>query len=589
MNNRKKIAFVVIAILFLLSLSSCASNDISQHIWLHSEGWGRGKLIGVTGSTNPTTFEVDQNGNQYFLLTTLDESPRLRLISWNDQTDLNWDVTLVDEYSSIFDPKLIMNDNELKLFWITKKALYFTSTDLSGNIKSSPEIISGDYVVNSYDVVENDDDTISIWFSGDRYDPGVYYLENVDSNPEVVNQTSIRCSVQYDDKGVLNVFWLEYPRGFNDPAIFFTQYISGQYSPDVAPHEVIRLNISPSSVLSGPWMAMEDEEIYILWGIEIRTGMSAGITTTSFVTFHKNNPDSVTSEQILRTPLEYELPYEIMDNGYYAVGERFDMNNAKEYSNTHIRGMYPNDETDPETLIALQVQTKYLYRKERSQIGVMYFNDGLPISYQLISFTSSSSDAPFVMSDNGEVYLTWHEKSGEQGFPVYFATTNQDMQSIFKELQTEDYLSLAKETIFGILSGFVLFPFAAAIMGVAPILWVAISGKLRTGSNPVVVKIMTVTTLLIGVGLFWGTKLALLPQLMDVIPFSFWIPGIPDGTGLLLKYLVPVIILLVSLYFSWSLTYKDRSQSAIYFILIYIAIDAAITMSIYGTLIYNGG
>jgi hypothetical protein len=94
-------------------------------------------------------------------------------------------------------------------------------------------------------------------------------------------------------------------------------------------------------------------------------------------------------------------------------------------------------------------------------------------------------------------------------------------------------------------------------------------------------------TLGLAVFIFWYTKYATLGGVEFFVPFSPWIPHITEAWFLPLQIGVPVLILLVSLLLAWNYTYRRNSESALIFILIYIAIDAALTMALYGMLIYD--
>ena len=87
--------------------------------------------------------------------------------------------------------------------------------------------------------------------------------------------------------------------------------------------------------------------------------------------------------------------------------------------------------------------------------------------------------------------------------------------------------------------------------------------------------------------IFWYTKFATLGNVESFVPFSPWIPHLPAAWALPLQIGVPLLILLVSVFVAWNYTYRRNSESALIFTLIYIAVDAALTMALYGMLIYD--
>jgi hypothetical protein len=75
--------------------------------------------------------------------------------------------------------------------------------------------------------------------------------------------------------------------------------------------------------------------------------------------------------------------------------------------------------------------------------------------------------------------------------------------------------------------------------------------------------------------------------MLAYVPFSAWIPNIPAVLGEILRIGVPFLTLLLSGFIAWHFTYRRGNDSSLYFLLIYIGVDALITTSIYAVLIYG--
>jgi len=81
--------------------------------------------------------------------------------------------------------------------------------------------------------------------------------------------------------------------------------------------------------------------------------------------------------------------------------------------------------------------------------------------------------------------------------------------------------------------------------------------------------------------------MATLPGMMAYVPFSAWLPTIPGTVGMLLRWGVPALTLALSLWTAWYYTFRQGNPSTLYYILIYIGVDALITAAIYGVLFYG--
>ena len=65
--------------------------------------------------------------------------------------------------------------------------------------------------------------------------------------------------------------------------------------------------------------------------------------------------------------------------------------------------------------------------------------NGLPTSYQLLSFTQQASSDPTIISDaDGQLYITWLESGDVSRFDVFYAATTPDLQQAFNPVTVDD-------------------------------------------------------------------------------------------------------------------------------------------------------
>jgi hypothetical protein len=253
---------------------------------------------------------------------------------------------------------------------------------------------------------------------------------------------------------------------------------------------------------------------------------------------------------------------------------------------TVLQDVYTNPVFEDESAVAFRAAVNYYWRRSASQIGLVYMQNGLPSSYQLLSFTQQASTDPTIISDaDGQLYLTWLESGDVSRFDVLFAATAPGIQEAFNPVTTDDVTQLSAATIFGLLTGVLLAPVAAMIWLVAPVITLPLTSIFRRGEQTIRSP-GTIVTLVLAIIIFQGVKFASLPAIADYVPFSAWLP-LPDIVKAPLQIIVPIAIMIGALFTSWHFTYRRSSNSPLFFMLLYIATDTLFTMSIYGVLFYG--
>jgi hypothetical protein len=178
------------------------------------------------------------------------------------------------------------------------------------------------------------------------------------------------------------------------------------------------------------------------------------------------------------------------------------------------------------------------------------------------------------------------EPGGQSGFLAYAGSTAPDVYAALTKVTSADVGRLLAETVFGMLAGAALSPFAGILWLVAPLIVLGITSFLRRDDGRTISR-----GALISLGLalltFWVVKAATLPGFWDYVPFSSWIPFIPGWLGGPLRWGVMIIIAALALWTAWRFTYKRQAHSVLNFMLIYAAVDSVLSMAVYGSIIYG--
>ncbi len=587
---------VAISSLWLLALLLSACSGAPAREWLKAPGWSHGLPVGETRISDPVTMALDDKGGIYlFSITAENKNLQPTVTALNRQAEIVWKRTLAIPLTQPDKPTIFWDGQALHLFWLSERALYQAQMDTSGNVIGPVQALSGPKMVDSYDVAMGTDGTLSVWYAGHRRDPGLYALSVGDliSEAVLVDAEGVRPSLQYDSVGKLHAAWSQYPPGYNQTWFFYAEYPDGAYQPG-RETAVYAPAIKPTDILSGPWLGLDTQQVYLIWNVTVRTspeaGASASPNLTEYLYFPQGQPDTSARPQAITAPSVSDLDFTYRPEGGLAAGLRVFPSQGPYPNTAAVRDVTLNTAPGPEQELALafDVMVLHEFRKERGQIGAIFLQNGKLNGYQLLSFTPKASVDPAIVSDETrQLYLTWLERGEDGGFQVYFASTASDIQAALSRATWGDIGRIGRETIFGLLSGAVLAPVVVMLWLILPLLILFLTSFLRRRSEDKLTSPGTMISLLLAAAIYWGAKLLTIPGIGSFIPFAAWVPAIPTWLQAPLQIGVPVAITIAAIRVAWHFTYRRRATSLLYFAFLYAAVDGVLTMAIYGFLFYN--
>lgn len=590
-KNHTNLYLALFSLASLVLLVSACSPAAARE-WLKAPGWSHGQAIEETRTNDPVAITLDEAGGIYlFLITAVNDDLHPKVIALNRQAEIVWQQSLPVSLSQPDKPSMLWDGQTLQLFWLADQSLYQAQMNSTGNVMGSPQLLSGDKVVDDYDLALNGRGQVTVWYAGQRRDPGLYafFDGNLSGEAVLVDAEGVRPSLQYDDTGTLQATWAHYPPGFEDTTFFYEAYPDGVYQPEggTAVHQP---TLKVSDILAGPWLGLDNQQAYLIWNISVRTGPEAGKALTEYLYFPQGEPDQVTGPQPIIVPAVADLEYAYQPDGGLAAGLRVDLNSSDYPGTPSVTDVAVNGTAYPEKELALafDAQVQHEFRKERAQIGVYFLQNGHPTGYQLLSFSPNASSDPAIISDEtGSLYLTWLERGQEGSFQIYFASTAPDIQEALSGATTGDINRIARETAFGLVSGAVLSPLVVLLWMIAPLVVLFLTSFLRPRDEEKLTNAGTIISLLLAAAVYWVVKLATIPGISSHVPFSAWIPAIPLWLQASLQIAVPLVSTIVAVGLAWHFTYRRRSPSLLYFAILFVAVDGLLTMAIYGFLFYN--
>jgi hypothetical protein len=577
-----------LAWLLALILLLCACSGPAERIWLKAPGWSRARVVANIQVVDPVSMAVDDEGVIYlFLIDGEVDAASLRVIALDREADIIWDRVYQVELKHPDQTRILWTGQAIQLFWLSDQALYTVQVESrTGDMLGQPTLLSGRVKVGSYDVDTRADSQPTVWYAGNQDAPGLYALPpgELAGGAALVDAFGTQPDVQYDETGTLQTLWSRYPPGIDHPQFFYAAYPGGAYG---AGRETMIMDLQVgTSRVEGPWLGLDGQYVYLLWTVTPRLGPRAGMAATYYTHFIPGQPAAPAPAGQLFIPYAYRLEYQAPPGKGLETGPRVALGPGSYEATSYISETSINPALAPEVAIAFHTQLPYLRRQEQGQVSALFFRDGAPAGYQLLSFTPASSGYPAIYSDQrGQLYLTWLESGAETGYMVYFASTAPDLVEALSGLTRDDALRLGAEVAFGLLSGVLLVPLAL-IWVIAPMIVLGLTSVLRRRDEALTSPGVLIS-LVLAVGLYWVSKFAFMPGMSDYVPFSAWLPTIPSVLQLPLQAGVPVLTAGFALWTAWRYTYAQDRPGAFFFFAIYALVDAVLTMAVYGTLFYG--
>lgn len=571
-------------ILFGLTIILAACSSSQEGAWLNAPGWRRAERLGLSSIPDPATIALDGEQNLYVFFAAPDgERSTLRVRRYNRDLTLLWESALSVTVDRPDQPRIVWDGAELRLFWLDGEKLYRATMERSGQVSEGPRRLAEDRAIASYDVGVSED-ILSVWVGGDARRSGVYALAD-EGSPTLIDPSGQRPQVQFDAAGNLHAIWLRHPPGESQATVMYAHGAVDDVG-NLKTAAATTFTVGLTSSLEGPTLGVDDDHAYVLWSILVRTGLDAGASETSLVSFPLGRVQEASGPQLLYVPDAYNLAYEpAPQNSTLEAGERVSLE-ATDGRATPL-DLWPNERPVSELVIAARASVAYQLRKQASQSTLIFFDDGRPQQYQLLSFSRSNTVSPYVRSDgDSNLIATWLEPGPDGGFEIYLGATVPNLHGVLTSVTLADVLRMVTETIFGLLAGAALSPFAGIFWLIAPLFVLGLTSFLRHDDERTISP-GTAISLFLALAAFWVVKSLTLPGLGDYVPFSSWIPIIPDWMALPLRWGVHLLIGVTALLTAWHFTFRRQAHSALNFMLIYAAVDSVLSMAVYGSIIYG--
>lgn len=572
-----------LAMFLALAVLLCACSSTSEEsLWLDPPGWSRAQFLGVTERTSLVPMTLDVERNLYAGFFAGGEAPGLMIVKYGSGGEVIWRVLESRErFVDGRDLQLIWHDGSLQAFWIEYGDLLHAQIDHETGQVGELKILVEDLPVHDLSAACSANGNLTVAFGGTTDDPGIYILQTPDlGQPVLIDPEGVHPRILFDAYSSLHAAWAYEPAILQDAELRYTVYPDGDIQPGKRIHRFATL-YRTTDVIEGPFLGVDLTHVYLGDTAMIRTGLREGEIETVYRAFPLWDPDESVVGVRLFMPMEFELRYEQPSpaNGLQ-IGARVDWTDVDRNTDQIVEAVAASSSRS-ETAFAFHERVNTRSGQSQAQIGLITLEAGDPQGYQLISFTSTGSKQPNLLtSSEGYVYLSWLELTDVRTYSVYLSTTDPDLRAEFDAIGVEEWQNMLGDMGFGMFSGLVLFPVAFLWM-IPPLIVIAALSFTRRQEERLT-QPGHIMSLLLGLGVFQYVKFQVFPSMRTIIPFVQWIPIIPAGWYWPLQFAVPLVIGLISITFA-VLSIRRRGQtSPTVLFLLYALLDGILTLAIYG-------
>jgi hypothetical protein len=566
--------------LALLLIALLGSRGPADALWLLAPGWSRARLVGNTRLQEAVPIALDDAGRIYLFIAPPDASPQIVALSRAAET--LWTAPLDLPSAQINSPRLAWDGRAVVLLWLGDQHLYAVRVDSLGVIADPPAVLSGPIAVDSFALASDAHGRLAIWFGGSRQAPGLYALPTgYLGGPAVpIDQAGFQPVLHFDGAGGLHALWVrDNESDSRSTRVYYAAYPDGVARPEqsrlVTTIDGRRVGVD----LEGPSFGLDSAYGYMIWKVIVRAG-----AFMQYAAFPLSDPARISEVRALGVPGSAALSYAAPPADGLQAGPRVPL--APNLAANSPGGLAISAGLDPELALVCEKQIEHKNRQSVNQVCAVFFRDGAPAGYQLLSFAPNGSFTPALTSDRTRyLYATWRQLQ-PPGFGVYVASTAPDMSQALAGLTGGDVARVTVDTVFGMLTGAIFAPLFALLWLIAPLIALGVTWFVRRGAEGFT-HWGVLASLAVALAAYWIAKLTSFENHLGYVPFSEWVPIIPSWLALPLRIAVPALIAAGGLRIAWRYTYQVGRRSALLFVLIYAGVDALLTAAIYGGLLLD--
>ncbi|MFH1632480.1 MAG: hypothetical protein ABIG63_00515 [Chloroflexota bacterium] len=544
-----------------------------------SADWSRGVPLG-TDVSGTLGFVVDQDGEGVHIVWPYANdagATSLRYIQLDQRAEVVVDREITLPAGRVRTPRIAAAGEGLHLFWLNrpevvdKWQLWYALLDKQGDIVGQAMQISADTSSVGYYACASDTEGGAVLVWEDTQSHGLNFTR-LSSGGEVTADSVLIVAqgespaLRVDSQGKIHLAWMD------DVDIKYA-LLDSDKPVIVEGTSVTHIPRGTGASVNGPALGFADGWVYIFWSILNQSGLEAGTANTQYIAFPAGDPEEVAPSRIDILPFEIQ-PYQTYQGWY-----NFDQFVPASYAGMSSGFVY-DPVTDPvqQNELALALSFSQQYRLDSYiQIATGIFDDGQFEGYTLATRTLGISGGASLSSDaDGHLHLVWQE--GADGRHVYYATTAPDARAALDRFAFEDIIRALLGGGLESIAGVLLFPLAFPWMFLGLVLLVGWR-LIRNDEN--LTHLNSRILLLVAIVMYQGTKLLLLPTMVEYVPFSAWM-DVPAGWQFPLRIGVPLLIFGIALAVAELIRRRRQTTSTLIYYFSLVITDTILTLAVYG-------
>jgi hypothetical protein len=594
---RGSVPWIILVLLGLGPLLVCAligppevGSDLGQKA---APDWSRAMRVGSEfyGTDSGAPLSVDADGRVHLVWTL-----RLNAHEYDIRYVRLDDLGLVEEehdlHLPLFQPRKVRlvqgSDSLMHVFLLAyseqaaSSGLYHFALSGQGQVVEGPSLLSSATDdCFEYDVAKSSSGTMHLlWTEGVGSQRDLYYLElgagaQTSTAPRLIKRGVSSPVVATGPDDALHLFWEE--PGPDEDTAELHHTVVGTVPDSVTGPKLLDLPTGRRFFRTGPVVAFDQEYAYLVWTVEYRRDIGAPAMSEGWYgSLALGSPSSVSARSFY-LPMDERptyVPYDSPLRYDYLVPSQ----GTAEFGSERV--------TSPsalsghrEALVTCGMTVRRGASYEHQIVNLIFGGGGLQ-GYQVAGSTTHWSRLPNVVADgDGDLYLSWVDGLEPGPSDVFFATTVQRVRERVDGLTGGDLLSATLNTAFSAVTGVAAIPLVLS-WALSPVIWAVVAGHFIGGSG--VRSAKGYAALAVGVIIYQVSKLYFSPSLLDYVPFSASVPFLPEGLYYPLQALIPVGIAGLAALGTVFAFVRAQTSNLLVFSLVFILIDASLTVMVYG-------
>jgi hypothetical protein len=542
--------------------------------------WSRGEQLGLAGLNQPVHIVAEDSQLHLIWVTVGGKALHYARLDGSGQVQVSTDLQVGGAHVS--DPQLVLPaGGSFGALWTDNpsipRALFYGKFSIDGQLLQGPTQLSPDGArVSSYAVVHNLDGGSDIFWADEiPSDGGIHHLTlGADGQPASTDRLLIpegeTPAAHVGADGPIHLAWVKEPSARENDVYYalFTPS-TGELG---ASTRVTSYRTSTGLISYPPCLGLDENTVYLFWALEQRGGgLSPGEASTSFVSFPLGSPQS--SEPVTLDIADAAKPSYASASGSLPYRQLAEATAGSPSTVVYMPAPLNAQSKELGVFLVGQVATRNDTSRE---VVWAIFEGGQLKGYQLVTRTDNALRPRGVVDQYGNIHLTWLSAGGFGQYEVYYASTSNAVMANLDRITLQDRAMDFLNSVWSLAPALGFFPPVFLLWTFASFVWVVVFYVIKAEGG--MERRASQVAFVVAILLYLFSKLFLMPAVLFYAPF---VDRLPSNLQFVPVIGTPIFTLLVALGAVWFYFRKREYRSLLASYLIFVAIDALLSLIIY--------